>query len=942
MLVVLVDALDEATRDGRNVLAAFLASEFDKLPSWLRLVITSRPDPEVMYPLQALSAHTLDADTPANRDDIRVFLRHELRSHLLDIRNADDFVEQILDISEGNFLYVEWVRREVLAGRLSLAEAGALPKGLGGVYAQFATRQWPDHAAFKKEIGPTLDLVAAAREPLPLTLLAEIGGWSDRQQNEFEAKLGSLFELRDGRILPFHKSLLDWLTDRARAGPYFVSAADGERQLAEFCGRQFERNPLELSDYARGHLPAHLAADKRWDALETVLIDLGFLEGKTERSGIFAVAADFAAALSKLPPGRPLEQTLRLLEEAIRRELHFIGRHPTTLFQCLWNLCWWFDSPETAAHYDAGSFPAPGPGPKLHVLLERWRREKQARQPGFVWVRSLRPPALPLGAHHLVLGGHSDNIHAAASSADGRRLVSASRDSTVRLWDTDTGAELFRWKTAGPVYAAALSPDGSTVAAAAPVMDKIVILWDARTGKLLKTMGPHTGEIQCVAFSPDGRHVAAGSDEASVVIWNIASGERVALLVGGTNRTESVEFSPDGSTVLSGGGWGVRQEQYLRLWDWRARTQLRVITAHRSLLHRVTFAPDVRRFASCAGDASGDYTIKVWSGESDAPLVLGAHRGSVDDIGFSPDGCRLVSGSWDETVRLWDVASGEQMLALNIGSKVNCVGFLADRRIYTAGYDNVVRIWDSLGTIVAPPPRPDGRDNLWRIAYSPDGSILLTGSEGGEVKLWDATSGRLLRICKPWVQGPVNNVAFSPDSSRVAIGTGYVPWGDEDDPWAGRSDYGVRIFAVAKGEIIGVLDVGAKVSPRALRYSADGRTIIAPLEVGRVGVWDAASLKLLEELAGERAVTIVTPFRSPAPEYARFDARLQGPETIFFDRTNGQDIAWLSQPLHSLTPRPGGGMWAGCSDQVNAHGNESRKIDIVAVEGSPGNASSRQ
>ena len=278
-------------------------------------------------------------------------------------------------------------------------------------------------------------------------------------------------------------------------------------------------------------------------------------------------------------------------------------------------------------------------------------------------------------------------------------------------------------------------------------------LWQAATGKLLRELGPHREKLQCIAFSPNGRFLAAGSDDATVVIWDVASGERVALLRGGRNRTESVAFSPDGTVLLSGGGWGYRDNQYLYVWDWKAGKLLRRIVAHRSLITRVIFAPDGQRFASASGDAAGEYTIKIWTNDNDAPLVLNGHGESVQDIGFSPDGSKIVSGSWDETVRLWNVSSGEQMLVLNIGSKVNCVGFLADhRRIYTAGYDNVVRIWDSPGTIVAPPPRPDGRDNIWRIAYSPDGSILVTGSEGGEVKLWDATSGRLLRICKPWVR----------------------------------------------------------------------------------------------------------------------------------------------------------------------------------------------
>ncbi len=394
MLVVLIDALDEAIQGGRNELASFVAAEFAKTPRWLRLVITSRPDPEVMYPLQAIAADPIDAGSLENETDLRSFLLRELRAHLLDLRDSAAVLDRIIERSEGNFLYVEWLRKEVMAGRMSLADPVALPKGLGGVYSQFVTRQWPDIAAFKKDTAPSLDIISAAREPLSLAFLGQLNGWSERQQNDFEITLGSLFAVRDLRIQPFHKSLLDWLTDPSKAGPYFISAADGNRRLTEFCLRQFEQNPSALSDYARGHLPAHLIVDQNWEALEDVLTNLAFLEAKTESAGVFALAADFVNAVAVIPSGRPLERTLRLLEDAVRRELHFIGRHPATLFQCLWNLCWWFDCHEAPYHYSSGSsattFPWQSDGPK-------------------------RPPALPLGAGHIVLGGHNARSTLSAS-----------------------------------------------------------------------------------------------------------------------------------------------------------------------------------------------------------------------------------------------------------------------------------------------------------------------------------------------------------------------------------------------------------------------------------------------------------------------------------------------------------------------------------------------
>src|SRR4051794_29869492 len=118
---------------------------------------------------------------------------------------------------------------------------------------------------------------------------------------------------------------------------------------------------------------------------------------------IFPLAQDFAAVLATMPRGHTRYRILNLLGEAIRRDLHFIDRHPTTLFQCLWNSCWWYDCPAAAGHYDLPERKAHGPLPwqlppreRLSTQLERWRAERERETPGFPWLRGLRPPPLNL------------------------------------------------------------------------------------------------------------------------------------------------------------------------------------------------------------------------------------------------------------------------------------------------------------------------------------------------------------------------------------------------------------------------------------------------------------------------------------------------------------------------------------------------------------------
>ena len=300
-VAILIDGLDEASDGGSNELARFIATEWPSTPDWLRLIVTSRPEPEVTHPLQGLSPYELDASEERNRDDIRRFLRLELVPYGHSTQDTDAAVEVILERSEGVFLYAEWVRAEIAAGRLSLDRLDEFPQGLGEVYAEFFARQFPDARDFALGVRPALEIIAAARAPFTVAELGEMLGWDEYAEDEFLDGVGSLFPADGQGVRPFHRSVMGWLTDRATAGPYFVSVLAGHRRLAEHGWRQYRAGAPALSPYALAHLPHHLIALARWDDLEHLVTDLNFTRTKALRMTVRDLMADMTAGYRSLP-----------------------------------------------------------------------------------------------------------------------------------------------------------------------------------------------------------------------------------------------------------------------------------------------------------------------------------------------------------------------------------------------------------------------------------------------------------------------------------------------------------------------------------------------------------------------------------------------------------------------------------------------------------------
>ncbi|WPJ66488.1 hypothetical protein SMAC4_14051 [Sordaria macrospora] len=294
-------------------------------------------------------------------------------------------------------------------------------------------------------------------------------------------------------------------------------------------------------------------------------------------------------------------------------------------------------------------------------------------------------------------------------------------------------------------------------------------------------------------------------------------------------------FAPSGSLIKR--NFRAEEPEWIRTkpaveLDWNACLQ--TLEGHRGDVFSVAFSPDGQRLAS----GSYDETIKIWDPASGSCLqTLEGHRSYVASVAFSPDGQRLASGSGDNTIKIWDPASGSCLQTLEgHRSYVASVAFSPDgQRLASGSGDNTIKIWDpASGSCLQ--TLEGHRSDVRSVAFSPDGQRLASGSGDETIKIWDPASGSCLQTLEGH-RSDVFSVAFSPDGQRLA---------------SGSYDETIKIWDPASGSCLQTLE-GHRSDVFSVAFSPDGQRLASGSGDETIKIWDPASGSCLQTLEGHRS-----------------------------------------------------------------------------------------
>lgn len=413
--------------------------------------------------------------------------------------------------------------------------------------------------------------------------------------------------------------------------------------------------------------------------------------------------------------------------------------------------------------------------------------------------------------------GHTDKVYCVVYSPDGKNMASASKDGTIKIWETSTLKVVKTLQVVDDTdkyygygaFVTAYSPDGKSLAAVGA--DGRLTVFDTVTWTLKYQVNADESMILALAYSPDGKYIATGGEESVGKVWDAATGKLVyeldhakgnqsgievmlfsldnkTLFVGGDNdrkvyawdmsngefayelnperltdghRVNGLAVSPDGKTLASSGS-----DRVIRQWDLATKKLRMEIPGHTDWIYTIAFSADGKTLIS----AGSDRTIRVWDVDyGRIKMVLAGQIDQVYWVSYNPKGRYIASAGADSSVRVWDISvqGSYEIMTIDTGNRVRTVRYSPDGKYITSGgTDGIVKLWDSKTGALVKSLKDKGL-SAEAISWNHDGRYLAVGYNSGETMIWDMTTDKPVLTIPGTIS--ISSVSFNPDNSLLAI-----------------------------------------------------------------------------------------------------------------------------------------------------------------------------
>jgi WD40 repeat protein len=871
---IMLDAIDESIEHNQSEVVNLLIEGIRerRIPSWIKFLISSRPVPLVMTAFRGFPTWDISHTKPEkNIKDIHQYLDNILDSRsLLEVllrfnieENKGKLIEELITLSEGNFLYIWLVLEDIRKGLIDPTKPEFFPSGLPDYYTRNFERLFPNIDEYYRTCRKVLDVIFASREPLTIGEIADILDETPTSVNRILEPIIPFLELegevKNPRFRPFHASFTDWIT-RDKASPresvrYQVDLIMGHQIIASYMQGQYSAG--KVSKYALAYLPYHLFQAKKFEGYSALLLNAQFITDKIGRKelGIQSLIEDYeliergTTNIDKIPVNTL--KSLTLVCGALRLSSHILAKNPDELATQLY-----------------GRLKDSGVPVVDHFL------KQIANLQVTPWLMPLTASFIqPGGPLVRILQGHTDWVNAVAVTPDGCHAISGSEmafmssDNTMWVWDLATGSciQTLQGHT-GHINAITVTPDGRFVVSGS--FDTTIRIWELESGKSVQVLKGHMNSVNAIAVTPDSRFVVSASSDKTLRVWDLATGACIQTFSGHNGTVSAIAVTPDGQLAISGS-----DDNTLKVWDLETGTCTQTLIEHSNRVTAVAVTPN----GQLAISGSRDKTLKVWDLTTGlCAQTLVGHTGTVSTVAVTPDGCHAISGSFDSTLKMWNLMTGVCIQTL-LGhtNKVMAVALTSDGCLAVSGsWDKTLKVWD-LATDRITKKFQAHTNRVTAVTVTPNGTRAVSGSDDTSLKVWDLATGR----CTHTLLGhsrEVIVVTVTPDSRRAISGSGDKTlrvWdletgaciqnlqGHTNRVWAvavtpdgkraisGSHDKTLRVWDLETGACIQTLQ-GHTGAVMAMTMTPDGSDIISGSLDKTLKVWDLASGKCTNTFMG--------------------------------------------------------------------------------------------